>query len=316
MLPFVFILVILSFVVFYQFYETNVKTAKKYTENDILDSLRSDLQPVASVLNALYDSKHPILHQNIKYVNFLVGRGRSLGACEIEVVFENLNNKIPPDEEMHKLAFEIRKIVQDFFDEGLVLPDDKSKEKYFEQSPYSKIELQFDNKFYYKDLVPTILCEHCLKYRLELLTFIMHFKYNDRVFYSDFFGVSSMAYKQAIKEFNKRLKAYIANEKHISNIERELWEMFPALKSYFEGSFYWLSQEIYHNPDTLFSAARQKNVPVKAVLCALLFFQISEQMKVPESVADVAEVEQLHQYLQNKLSQYQYFATEPSDKGK
>lgn len=100
------------------------------------------------------------------------------------------------------------------------------------------------------------------------------------------------------------------------NLEKEICSAFPSLHGYLSSLFNWLSKEISQNPETIFSAARQKNVPVKAVLCALLFFQISEQMKVPESVADVAEVEQLHQYLHDKLFQYKYFAKEPSDKGK
>ena len=110
---------------------------------------------------------------------------------------------------------------------------------------------------------------------------------------------------------NKVLQGEIEN----LNLEKEIFPVFPSLQGYLASLFSWLSQEISRNPDTIFSAARQKNVPVKAVLCALLFFQISEQMKAPESVADVAEVERLHQYLQDKLSQYLYLSAEPSEKG-
>lgn len=282
------------------------ETDKKYSKSDVLESLNSDLQPVASVLNILYDSKNPALHPNIEYVNFLVGGWRPAGACEIEVVFENLNNKISSDEEMHKLAFKIRKIVQDFFSSGLALPDDASKERYFKQHLYNELNLSPAGKFYYKEILPTILCKQCLEYRLDLLTFITRFKYNDRVFYSDFFGVSSSNYKQAIEEFNRRFKAYNANEKYICNIESELRQNFPALKSYFDGSFYWLKKAAWDEYVSISNAITYNRATPTSVFYGMLLIQVHLQI----TLAKDRDLFGLWDYLLAKAKKHNSFPEE------
>lgn len=303
----VFILVVLSFVVFYfLFCKTSVETATKYTKSDILDGLYGDLQPVARVLNALYDYQNPTLHPNIEYVNFLVGGWRPAGACEIEVSFENLNNKIPSDEEMHKLAFKIRKIVEDFFAGGLLLPDDKSKERFFKQSVYSQMELSSDNKFYYKEILPAILCKNCLKYRLKLLTFITRFKYNDRVFYSDFFGVSSSEYEQAMAQFDRRYKEYNANKKYISDIESELRQNFPALKSYFDGSFYWLKKAAWDEYVSISNAITYNRATPTSVFYGMLLIQVHLQI----TLAKDRDLFGLWDYLLAKAKKHNSFPEE------
>lgn len=111
---------------------------------------------------------------------------------------------------------------------------------------------------------------------------------------------------------NKVLQGEIEN----LNLEKEIFPAFPSLQGYLSSLFSWLSQEISRNPDTIFSAARQKNVPVKAVLCALLFFQVSEQIRYEESKEDVSEIEKFRQYLLDKLSAYKYFDEDSSDQEK
>lgn len=100
------------------------------------------------------------------------------------------------------------------------------------------------------------------------------------------------------------------------NLEKEICSAFPSLHGYLPSLFHWLSKEISKNPKTIFSAARQKNVPVKAVLCALLFFQVSEQIRYEESKEDVSEIEKFRQYLLDKLSAYKYFGEDSSDQEK
>lgn len=98
----------------------------------------------------------------------------------------------------------------------------------------------------------------------------------------------------------------------LENLKKEISSAFPPLQDYLASAFSWMSQEAVNNQVAILSASKQKNVPIQAVLCALLFFQVSEQLKFKVPISDPAEMKKLHKYLFDKLSAYHYFTYEPA----
>lgn len=102
----------------------------------------------------------------------------------------------------------------------------------------------------------------------------------------------------------------------LEGLKKEVFSTFPLLRDYLNSVFSWMFQEAAINPKSILSASEEKKVPVRAVLCALLFFQVSEQLKFKEPILDLAEIKKLHKYLLDKLSAYRYFTDEPSARDK
>lgn len=100
-------------------------------------------------------------------------------------------------------------------------------------------------------------------------------------------------------------------------IEKELREKYNLLSHYFDDVFPWFRKEVKKKHDDINAVAQQKNVPPPAVLYAILFFQVTEQLKFGDWYVHRGRLNMrgfdlyaLWKYLADKLEHYQYFPAE------
>lgn len=163
----------------------------------LIEHFKSSIESVVEVLNFIWEAAPVSLHDN-ESVFFKKAKSSPV-VCEIEVLF----NKHPSYDEAKAAYYKLKDTVQTFFDRGLVFPNAEAGEKYFYYHGYDRIAKTEWDQYKYKYIHPVQICEMVLKDRLDMITFIAVFKHKDRVFFSDYFGVSSYGYKQAIKRVNE-----------------------------------------------------------------------------------------------------------------
>lgn len=109
----------------------------------------------------------------------------------------------------------------------------------------------------------------------------------------------------------------MADVKDSKEIEKELREKYNLLSHYFDDVFPWFRKEVKEKYDSINSVARKKHVPQVAVLYAILFFQVTEQLKFGDWYVHRGRLNMrgfdlyaLWKYLADKLEHYQYFPAE------
>lgn len=100
-------------------------------------------------------------------------------------------------------------------------------------------------------------------------------------------------------------------------IEQELRAKFPLLENYFNDVFKWLRKEVKNKHEALTAAAKTKGVPAGNMPYVILFFQVTEQLKLGEWYVHRGmlnmqgeDMYALWKYLLEKLEQYKYFPAE------
>ena len=109
----------------------------------------------------------------------------------------------------------------------------------------------------------------------------------------------------------------MADAKDGKEIEKELREKYNLLSRYFDDMFPWFHKEVKEKYDSINAVARKKHVPQVAVLYAILFFQVTEQLKFGDWYVHRGRLNMrgfdlyaLWKHLANKLEHYRYFPAE------
>lgn len=189
----------------------------EYGKKSAHGEARNDISTVIEVLNLLQNERPFGPKRNIKEINFKKGSNYCESVCEIEVKF-SIDECPAQYNDTKQIATDIKNWVQDFFDDGLLLKKQESKDKYFTDHFYDEFYTEPKDVFYHKEIEPWRLCSLILKNRLDLVVFVILFKgirgeywennYLERTFYGDYFRVLSHPYEEKMVQFEEAWQEY------------------------------------------------------------------------------------------------------------